>query len=376
MPLSSVATLNSRICEEARRLGFAKIGFASVRPLPFSVHFKEWLENGMHGEMRYLENHCLKRQDPSLLLAGARSMLVLAINYSAGRALADRPLKGKISRYALSEDYHQVVMDRLRNLLQWIQNEAPATRGLCYVDTGPVMEKIWGAQTSLGWMGKHTNLIARGIGSWFFIGVILLDIDLECDRKEKDFCGSCRRCIDACPTGAIVAPYVLDARLCIAYLTIELRGPIPKELRPLIGNRIFGCDDCQEACPWNKFAVAAPLEEFSPREDNIMPDLMPLVRITSREFKERFKNSAIKRATRDVFVRNVVVALGNSHQDEAVPALGEAVRDESSLVRSHAVWALGQIGTESARKTLDWAREKESDRAVLEEIALAIAKNR
>jgi len=205
------------------------------------------------------------------------------------------------------------------------------------------MEKVWGAQTALGWMGKHTNLIAREQGSWFFIGVILLNLDLEFDAPEKDYCGSCRRCIQACPTGAIVAPYILDARLCISYLTIELRGPIPEHLRPLIRNRIYGCDDCQEVCPWNGFAVISSQQDFHPRKENLMPDLVPLVHMTAQEFKSRFKGSPILRATRDGFVRNVVVALGNSGKREAIPVLSEALQDSSPLVRSHAEWALKRI---------------------------------
>jgi epoxyqueuosine reductase len=259
-------------------------------------------------------------------------------------------------------------------MLDFIKNQEPSAQGLCYADTGPVMEKVWGAETSLGWMGKHTNLIARNHGSWFFLGVILLDIELEYDPKERDFCGKCTRCIQACPTGAIVAPYILDARLCLSYLTIELRGPIPRHLRPRIGNRIYGCDDCQEVCPWNRFAVATPEKEFSPREGNLMPDLAPLVRITPEQFENRFNNSPIRRATRDGFVRNVVVALGNSRSSEAVPALDEALRDASPLVRAHAAWALGQMATPRAYRILESARALEADAAVAEEIEGALAK--
>ncbi len=175
-----------------------------------------------------------------------------------GHGLANQPLKGKISRYAWGDDYHITIKDRLERLLDFIKKQEPSVQGLCYVDTGPVMEKVWGAETALGWMGKHTNLITRDCGSWFFIGVILLNLDLEHDEPERDYCGKCSRCIQACPTGAIVAPYVLDARLCISYLTIELRGSIPHHLRSLVGNRIYGCDDCQEVCPWNQVCGEKP----------------------------------------------------------------------------------------------------------------------
>ncbi len=335
--------ITSRIREEARRLGFFKMGVTSARPLPDSQHFEAWLNQGFHGEMRYMERQSSKRLNPSLAFAGARSLLVFAMNYHKGVVLSDHALQGRISRYALGGDYHITIKSRLEQLLQFIQSREPSAQGLCYVDTGPVMEKVWGAQTSLGWLGKHTNLIAREQGSWFFVGVILLNLDLEFDAPEKDYCGKCRRCIHACPTGAIIAPYVLDARLCISYLTIELRGPIPEHLRPLIGNRIYGCDDCQEVCPWNRFAVISSEQDFNPEKENLMPDLAPLVHMTAREFKSRFKGSPILRATRDGFVRNVVVALGNSGKREAIPVLSEALQDSSPLVRSHAAWALKRI---------------------------------
>ena len=303
----------------------------------------EWMRRGFHGEMRYLERQRPKRLDPGLVFAEARSILALPINYRTEHDFSDEPLKGKISRYAWGDDYHATVKARLEGLLRFIHEREPSTQGLCYVDAGPLMEKVWGAQTSLGWMGKHTNLITRDWGSWFFIGIILLNLELECDRPEKDYCGRCTRCIQACPTGAIVAPRVLDARLCISYLTIEMRGEIPAGLRPLIGNRIFGCDDCQEVCPWNRFASADSEPCFRPREGNLMPDLLALVRITPDEFKLRFKNSPVLRATRDGFVRNVVIALGNSGRREAIPALSGALQDSSPLVRSHAEWALERL---------------------------------
>jgi len=326
----------------------------------------------MHGEMGYLERQAAKRKLPTLVLEKARSLLVLAMNYHSGEELTGEPLKGKISRYAWGDDYHHVLKERLEELLRFIQAEQPGAGGVCYVDTGPVMEKAWGAESALGWIGKHTNLITRDRGSWFFIGVILLDIELENDPKEEDHCGTCVRCMDACPTGAIVAPYVVDARLCISYLTIELRGTIPRALRPLIGNRIYGCDDCQEVCPWNRFAVKTDVKAFRPRPGNLMPALAPLVDITKEEFELRFRRSAIRRAKRDGFVRNVCVALGNSHDPEAVPALSRAIRDQSPLVRAHAAWALGQISAETAQDVLRQALPVETDRDVLEEIRLAL----
>ena len=372
MMSAKAESLSSCIRNEAVRLGFSRVGIASVAQLPWVDHFNKWLEEGLHGEMIYLERQAQKRRNPGQVLKGARSILVLAMNYYTEPELADAPLKGRISRYAWGDDYHAVMESRLERMLEFILSQEPTAEGRSYVDTGPVMEKVWGAQTTLGWMGKHTNLISRTLGSWFFIGVILLNIELANDRREKDYCGKCDRCIRACPTGAIIAPYVLDARRCISYLTIELRNPIPRSLRPLIGNRIFGCDDCQESCPWNRFAAATADDEFYPNEKSRMPDLMGLARITTGEFKSRFKNSPILRATRNGFVRNVVVALGNSGKSEAVSVLEEALKDNSPLVRAHAAWALGRIASPQARRMLESSRTKEGSEAVLNEIAMAL----
>ena len=365
-------TLTARIRAEAEQLGFFKVGITAARPLPDAPRFDRWLEQGMQGEMGYMERQAAKRRDPALVLQDVRSLVLLAMNYNSGHSLNDDPVRGKISRYGWGDDYHAVLKDRLCGLLARIQQLDPSSRGLYYVDTGPVMEKVWGAQSRLGWMGKHTNLITREQGSWFFIGVILLNLELEYDAPEKDYCGTCSRCITACPTGAIVAPYVVDARLCISYLTIELRGSIPRELRSLIGNRIYGCDDCQEVCPWNRFAVPTPESAFQPGPGNLMPELAPLVDLTSEEFNRRFKDSPIRRARRDGFVRNVAVALGNSRLPEAVAPLGRALKDGSALVREHAAWGLGQVATLEARNLLEDARFRETDPAVLEEIELAL----
>ncbi len=336
-------TLTSRVREEALRLGFFKTGITPARPLPDHERLTSWVGQGMHGEMRYVARQTPKRMDPRLVLPDARSILVAAMNYHTGYFPPDQPLRGKISRYAWGDDYHVLVKSRLERLLDFIKGLDASARGRAYADTGPIMEKAWGVQTRLGWMGKHTNLITREHGSWFFIGVILLNIELDYDKPGKDYCGKCNRCMQICPTGAIVSPYMLDARLCISYLTIELRGPIPANLRPLIGNRIYGCDACQEVCPWNRFAVNTPEKAFRPRQENLAPELLPLARITPAEFGSRFANSPVLRATRDGFVRNVMVALGNSGRSEAVPVLKEALRDPSPLVREHAEWALGQI---------------------------------
>ncbi len=322
----------------------------------------------MHGAMEYMRRQSEKRRNPGLVLEQAKTLIVAAMNYHTGHELSDEPLRGKVSRYAWGDDYHGIVMERLEKLEAFLHSEVPDVRTVSYVDTGPVMEKVWGAQTSLGWMGKHTNLITRERGSWFFLGVILADVELDFDASEGDFCGTCVRCMAACPTGAIVAPYVVDARLCISYLTIELRGKIPVLLRPLIGNRIFGCDDCQEVCPWNRFAVKTPEPGFQPHALTFNPSLASLVDITPGEFERRFRSSPIRRAKRDGLVRNVAVALGNSRSPEAVAPLSRALRDSSPLVRAHAAWAMKQIGTPDARNRLQQWLPSETDPSVLEEI--------
>ncbi len=365
----------SLIQEEAQRLGFFRLGVASAGRLPDAGHFSAWLEQGFHGSMSYLERQALKRENPDRVLPNLQTILILAMNYYTGDFTSDSPLKGRISRYAWGADYHTIVLSKLKDLLAFIKSREPSIQGRCYVDTGPVMEKVWGAETALGWMGKHTNIITRDRGSWFFIGVILLDAEIENDPKTKDFCGECGRCIQACPTGAIVAPYILDARRCISYLTIELRGPIPRQLRGLIGNRIFGCDDCQEACPWNRFATTTAEKEFEPITPILKLELAELVRIRPQDFKERFKNSPILRATRDGFVRNVAVALGNSRREESVSPLKLALHDESSLVRSHGAWALGQIRTTQALFALKEAESNEGDPETLEEIRRALERH-
>ena len=371
--MNNPASITSRIRAEARRLGFFAMGVAGAGPLPWRRHFADWLARGMHGEMAYLDRQAERRSHPSLVMDDVRSILVLAVNYYPGPAPREGRLQGKISRYARGADYHQLMAERLQALLGYIAADCPGTRGMWYADTGPVMEKVWGAHTALGWMGKHSNLITTEAGSWFFLGVILLDLELPAESRHQDRCGTCSRCITACPTGAIVAPYVVDARLCISYLTIELRGAIPRHLRPSIGNRIFGCDDCQEVCPWNRFAVPSPEPAFRAGPGAVSPELVELAAITPAEFHARYRHSAIRRAHRDGLVRNVAVALGNSGSPAAVPALAGALRDASPLVRAHAAWGLGRIHAAGAEAELGRAAREESDPAVQEEIRLALS---
>ena len=370
--MQNSSSLAEEIRKAAEELGFVRTGFTRAGPLPGSERLDEWLRRGMHGEMHYLERQADRRRDPSRVFAGVRTIITVALNYYAAAKQTNDPGLGRISRYAWGEDYHVLAGRRLEQLLASIRQLAPGSTGICHVDTGPVMEKTWAALSSIGWLGKNANVITRKQGSWFFLGALLVDVDLESDVPEADRCGTCSRCLAACPTGAIVAPHVVDARRCISYLTIELRGVIPRSLRPLIGNRIFGCDDCQDVCPWNRFAVETAEQGFHPAAGNLMPELAALAGLSSEEFRRRFRNSPVSRAKRDGFVRNVVVALGNSGTPAAVPPLAGAMADESPLVRLHAAWALGRLGTPEALEVLEASRAHEPDSGVLSEIAAAL----
>ena len=367
-----VRRLTCMIREESLRLGFAQTGFTRAGMTPHTEQFREWLRDGFHGEMHYLERQVAKRANPDQVLSGVRSIIVTTLNYAAGGNDSVLPLQGRISSYALSVDYHTVVRERLERLLAFIRSKVPNVRGICHVETGPVSEKIWATETSIGWMGKHTGVGSRRLGTHFFLGVILLNIPLNYDDRSEGFCGTCQRCLEACPTHALLAPYRLDARRCLSYLTIEFRGVISRELRPLVGHRIFGCDECRNACPWNRFAVAPSAEELAPGMEDSTLDLLPLVEMSREEFERRFAGSPVRRATRDGFVRNVIVALGNSRRIEAIPALLTALHDESPLVRIHAVWAVWALGRTmqgESRAVLESARERETNADVLAEIA-------
>jgi epoxyqueuosine reductase len=295
------------------------------------------------------------------------------LSYWTGEGVTKDPSRGAISCYAWGRDYHREVRSRLEALRAALAARFPGCRTHPFVDTSPVLEKALAADAGLGWRGKHTNLLRKRAGSWFFLGGLATDLDLEPDRPARDHCGTCTRCIDVCPTRAIVAPYVLDARLCISYLTIEHRGSIPRELRTAIGNRVFGCDDCQEVCPWNRFAVATSIEAFLPRAESLNPALPDLFALSRSEWNRRFKKTPVRRAGYEGFLRNVAVALGNWGAPEAVPALLPRLEDPSALVRGHVAWALGRIGTPAARAALASRRAQELDAGVLQEIDLALA---
>ena len=379
----SPALLSARIRNRAREMGFDLVGVAPVHASAHGDAYQRWVEMGMHGEMGYLsrEDAVAKRRDPAVLVPGAKSAVVVGLRYyvpDADPAVTGDASRGIVARYARGSDYHELMKERLIALQEWIAAELVPVGGRAYVDTGAVLERELAQRAGIGWQGKNTMLIHPRRGSYYFLGEVLLDVELEYDRPiTRDHCGTCHRCLDACPTGALLgrdangAP-VMDARRCISYLTIELKGPIPRELRPLTGNRVYGCDICQEVCPWNSFAEPAAEPAFLAREGLDGPRLIEWMTMTQEEFSARFKGSPIKRAKRRGLLRNVAVALGNWGSAEAVPALAVALNDEEPLVRGHAAWALGRIGTEAARQALRGRGEVEEDAWVREEIAVAL----
>jgi epoxyqueuosine reductase len=358
--------------DAAHAAGFDLVGIAAAEPAPLAAQLRPWLAQGMHGTMRYMEDPDGRRENPRVYLPWARSLIVVGLDYFTPHTLCPDPERGAISRYAWGLDYHRLIRERLETLRRAMAEAFPRGRTHPFVDTSPVLEKGVAEAAGLGWRGKHTNLLRKRRGSWFFLGGLATDMNLEPDRPGRDHCGTCTRCIEVCPTRAIVAPYVLDARLCIAYLTIELRGPIPRELRPLIGNRIFGCDDCQDVCPWNRFAHTTSIEGFEPRPGNLNPPLLDLLGMERAAWNRRFKTTPVRRAHYEGFLRNVAVGLGNWGNPEAAPALAARLHHSHRLVRGHVAWALGRVGTEPARAALQNRLSNEEDAWVREEIELAL----
>jgi epoxyqueuosine reductase len=298
-------TTRERIRNKAFELGFSKVGFADPgTPEGAPERLAEWLARGYHASMGWMERTLTKRTDPVEVVPGVRTIISLALNYSTGIQHRSDPGTGKISRYAWGDDYHEVVGGMLFKLWSWIEAEFPGVEGRYYVDTGPVMEKVWAQQAGIGWIGKHSNLITQDMGSWVFLAEILTSLEIEADSPGTDHCGTCTLCIDACPTRAIVEPYVVDSNRCISYLTIEHRGEFTADL-PLDG-WIYGCDVCQDVCPWNeRFAVESAEPRFQPRDGNVSPSLEEWASMDDKEFSERFRGSSIKRTKREGLVRNI-----------------------------------------------------------------------
>jgi epoxyqueuosine reductase len=307
----SLAVLSKTIKARAFSLGFDLCGIAPAVPSAFRAEFRSWIERGMHGEMGYMARDPERRLEPELVLPGARSIVVVAMNYYT-ESEPESPDQAVFARYARGDDYHDVMLPRLKELLAWIREVRPEAEGKCYVDTGPILEREVARRAGIGWFGKNTMLINTRRGSWFLLGELLLTLPLVPDEPAMGGCGTCTRCLDACPTGAIVRPYEVDARRCISYLTIEQKGPIPVELAEKMGNRIFGCDICQEVCPFNE-RRAVPTDEpaFHPRPSTIRPKLADLLEMTEEEFRAKFKRSPVKRAKWQGLLRNAAASNGN-----------------------------------------------------------------
>ncbi len=369
------AELTRRIKVEARRLGFQAAGVAAVAETAREP-LQEWLRRRFHGEMHYMARHFEKRTDPRLVVDGARSVVSLALNYYHPYPLPySDPSKGVFSRYAAGDDYHVVVKERLKRLYAFVLELCPEARGRYYVDTGPVLDKVWAARAGIGWIGKHTNSIAkRKLGSWFFLAEMILDVELDPDPPATDHCGSCTRCIEACPTDAIVQPYLLDSRRCISYLTIELRDDIPLQFREEMGNLVYGCDICQDVCPWNRKVETSGVPELAPRPFNRAPELRELASLTLDDFRREFRRSPVKRAKWRGLMRNVAVAMGNSRDEELVPALGRLLDAEDPMVRRHAAWGLAQFATPEALRRLRERYEAEPDSRTRVEIEIQLAR--
>lgn len=331
-----------RVVAYAKTLGFDSCRIAAATPPRHAGEFRAWLRKGAAGEMEWMQRGAEKRCDPQKVLRDARSIVVVALNYWQGKALPqqDDRAAGRIARYAWGEDYHDLMVQKLERLSELLAQLGGTQK--YYVDTGPLLERDHAAQAGIGWQGKSTMLIDPKLGTWFFLGEILTTLELSPDPAQPARCGSCERCLTACPTGAIIAPHRLDARRCISYLTIELKGSIPLELRPLIGDRIYGCDDCLDACPWNRFAATSREAAFmaTPATTMILRNYLEL---DETKFRELFRRSPIKRIKRRGFLRNVCVALGNVGDKEDLPALRRAAEDPEPLIAEHARWAIQQI---------------------------------
>jgi epoxyqueuosine reductase len=385
------AGLRQAIEEQARRLGFDLLGVTTPDPPPHYDVFNNWLSEGRHGEMGYLatERSLVRRADPRQILPECRSILVLGARYAssvfpAPLGLGETAVKGKVAAYAWGADYHEVLASRLKALVDFIEAQVGAPLpNRWYTDTGPLLERDLAQRAGLGWIGKNTCLINPHLGSYFFLAEVLLGLDLLADAPFIfDRCGACTRCLQACPTGCILPDRTIDARRCLSYLTIELKGLIPLELRPLVGEWVFGCDICQQVCPWNvRFAASSSMlpaiTEFSARSGLPQPELVQELSLSAGEFSRKFKGSPVKRARRDGYLRNVAVALGSLGFAAGIPALAGALSgDPAPLVRGHAAWALGRLGGKEALQALEAAARTETDAEVMKEISSTMTRFR
>jgi epoxyqueuosine reductase len=347
------ADTRAQVVALAHELGFDLCRFAKAGTPEHAAEFQDWLDRGDAGEMNYLARNWVRRCDPRQILPDAKTVIVLARNYFQGKesvaaavsaakgAAGTAATRGRIARYAWGDDYHGLIEKKLPVIDQFLRE--CGGRQKCYVDTGPILERDYAATAGIGWHGKSTMLLNREFGTWFFLAEILTTLEFAPDTAQKNYCGRCTRCIDACPTGAITAPHQVDARRCISYLTIELKGSIPMELRPLIGDRIYGCDDCLDACPWNRFAKVSRETAFAMRPEIAAMKLRDYLSLDNDKFRRLFRKSPIKRTKRRGLLRNVCVALGNVGTADDLPALEKATADSEPLIAEHAQWAIEQI---------------------------------
>ena len=372
----SPATLTRLLREKASALGFDLFGVVPVTRSKTIEIYRAWLKKGYAGTMEYLERHSELKEDPRNLLPETLSLVSLGCNYNTGNSSRETqdPSKARISRYAWGDDYHEIIHSKLKALEYYLRNELnTANHTRSFVDSGPVLEREVPQRAGLGWFGKHSNLINVEKGSWFFLAEMLIDVELKADVPfTRVDCGTCTSCIDACPTEAIIADRTVDARRCISYLTIEHKGPIPADLRPKMDNHIFGCDICQDVCPWNKDSPVSVEPGFMPRTGNYAADLTELMKLDQATFSKRFRKSPIKRTKRRGLLRNVAVSLGNWAHTDAIPALSVGLYDIEPVVRSHSAWALGRINNERARNELINAKTIEENPQVLREIETAL----
>jgi epoxyqueuosine reductase len=339
----NAAEVKAELISQAKELGFAEVRCAPAAPAAHRALLAQWIADGKHGDMAWMERSMERRSDPGVVVPGAKSVVVLAMNYYQG---AEHPPTGwRIARYAWNDDYHDLITPRIRQLDDFLSRCGGTNRS--YVDTGPVLERDFASESGLGWGGKSTMQIHRQLGTWFFLATIITTLELPADETAKDHCGSCTRCITACPTQAITAPRRLDARRCVSYLTIENKGPIPMEFRQAVGDRLYGCDDCLTACPWNRFAQVSREATFAARQSVFHMGARDFLALDDHAFRQLFARSPIKRIKRPAFLRNVCVVLGNTGGVDDLPALLQAAEDPHPLIQEHARWAIEQIQARS-----------------------------
>jgi len=369
-PMSFVEQLRA----EAIRLGFNSMGICQpCEPQRWDA-FVQWLENGFAGTMTYLPDRRQAYRHPNSVLDGCQSLIMLTLNYGQPQSHSQKKGHGKVSQYAWgSHDYHDVIHDQLKTMRQWIHAHHPEAQVRGVVDTAPLLERDFAQLAGVGWIGKHTLLMNRRQGSWFFLAALLTDLELPADPPfAKEYCGSCTACLDVCPTDAFVAPYQLDPRRCISYLTIEHRGPIAAELRPLMGEWVFGCDECQDVCPWNQHSPRTAVTQFDPRPDLNPLNLIELLSLTEQEFRDRFRKTPLWRAQRTGLLRNAAIALGNRPCEDGFSALCLAIDDDAIEIRGAAAWALSRYPADAARPVLENRLADESDLVVIAELEASL----